>query len=174
MGLGLHRDVVEREVLAGEADVIAAPEGLADLDRLEESPHAPIERHAGGCEFLADRRIVRGEAHAEDDAPFGGAIERADDVREHDGIAQGGQEHARTELHPARAAGDGGHERERLVARARGQGVTDPDGVEARGLRALGHGQKRRRLRAVGHDGLARGNQYAELDSHRYLPGAYL
>src|SRR6185503_3516563 len=102
------------------------------------------------------------------------AIERADDVREHDWIAQGGQEHARTELHPARAAGDGGHERERLVARARGQGVTDPDGVEARGLRALGHGQKRRRLRAVGHDGLARGNQYAELDSHRYLPGAYL
>src|SRR5262245_15726069 len=173
MGLGLHRDVVEREVFAGEAHVIAAPERLADLDRLEESPYPPIERHAGGGEFLADRRIVRGEAHAEDDAAFGGAIERADDVREHDGIAQGGQEHARTELHPSRAAGDRGHERERLVARARRQRVADPDGVEARALRAFGHGQKRRRFRAVRHDGLARGNQYAELESHRYLPDAY-
>src|SRR5258705_7569650 len=139
----------------------APPERLADRDRLEESPDPSLEGHAGGGEFLANRRIVGGEAHAENDAALGGAVERADDVREHDGIAQGGQEHARAEPHPARASGHGGHERERLVARPRAERGADPDGVEAGGLRALRHGPERRRLRAAGHDGPTRGGEHA-------------
>src|SRR5439155_18280570 len=95
--LRLHRDVVEREVLAAEAHVVPPPERLTDLDRLEESPDAPLERNAGGRELFADRRIVGGEADAEDDAALRGAVERADDVHQDDGVAQRRQEHAGAE-----------------------------------------------------------------------------
>src|SRR5438067_835435 len=84
----LHRGVVEREVLAGERHVIAAPQRATDRERLEKAPDATLPRHAGGGEFLADRRRVGGDADAEDDAALGDAVERADDVRKHDGIAQ--------------------------------------------------------------------------------------
>src|SRR5438445_422120 len=85
--LGLHRDVLQREVLAAEAHVVAPPERLTDLDRLEESSDPVLEGNAGGGELLADRRVVGGEADPEDDAPIGHAVERADDVRQHHRVA---------------------------------------------------------------------------------------
>ena len=179
MGLRLHRDVLQREVLAAEAHVVALPQRLTDLDRLEESPDPPLEGNARGRELFADRRIIGGEADSEDDTPLGGAVERADDVGQDDRIAQRRQEHARAETHAPRTAGHGSQQRERLVSRPGDQRVADPHGVEARGLRALGHGQQRSRLRTTGHDGFASGDQHPELDSHLYLAaapdaGAYL
>ena len=173
LGLGLHRDVLEREVLAAEAHVVPPPQGLTDLERLQEPPDATLEGNARGGELLADRRIVGGDADPEDDATLGGAVEGADDVRQHDRVAQRRQEHARAQTYAPRAAGHRGQQRERLVSRPGDQRVPDPYGVEARGLRALGHGEQRRRLRTAGHDGLASRDQHAELDSHRYLPGWY-
>ena len=172
VGLGLHRHVVEREVLALKAHVIATPERLTDLERLEKAADPPLEGHAGGGELLADRRIVGGEADAQDDAALRRAIERADDMGQHHRIAQRRQEHTGAEAHAPGAPGDRRHQRERLVSGPGDQRVPDPHGVEACRLRALGHGQERRRLRMTGHDGLARGYQHTELDSHRYLPSA--
>src|SRR5205807_8677600 len=80
--LRLHGDVVEREVLAVKPDVVAAPEGAADLERLEKAAHAAVPRHAGGGELLPDRGRVGGDGDAEDDAALGHAIERADHVSE--------------------------------------------------------------------------------------------
>ena len=48
--LGLHGDVVQGEVRAAEAHAVLAPQGAADRERLEESPHAARERHAHGLE----------------------------------------------------------------------------------------------------------------------------
>src|SRR5439155_327445 len=71
--LRLHRDVLEREVLAAEADVIAAPQRPTDLERLEEPADAALERNTRRRELSADGRIVGGEAHPEDDPAFGRA-----------------------------------------------------------------------------------------------------
>src|SRR2546426_6969163 len=40
-------------------------------------------------------------------------------------------------------SGDSSQQRQGLVARPRGDRITDPDGIEAGGLGALGHGQHR-------------------------------
>ena len=168
MRLGLHRDVVQREMLAAEAHAVAGPQRATDLQRLEEAADAALPRHADGGELPADRRRVGGDADAEDHAALRHAVERADDVRQRHGIAQRGQQHAGAQPHARRARGDRGQQRERLVARPRRDRVADPDGVEAGRLRALGHGQQRRRLRAPGHHRLARGDEHAELGRHRY------
>src|SRR5262249_22248903 len=91
MWLRLHGDVVEREVLAAEADVIAAPQRSTDLERLEKAPDATLEWHADGLELLPDGRGVRGNADAEDHAALGDAIQRADDVGYHHRSAERGE-----------------------------------------------------------------------------------
>ncbi len=128
---------------AREADAVLPPQRATDRQRLEESPHATGEGNAHGLELLADGRRVGGDAHAENHAPLGDAVKSADDVGEHDRIAQGGQEHGRADAHPPRAGGHGREKGERLVPRPRGDRVTDPHGLEAGRLRALGHGQHR-------------------------------
>src|SRR5262249_6903006 len=129
--LGLHRDVVEREVLAREAHVITAPQRLADLDGLEEASDPALERHAGRRELFADRRIVGGEAHAQDHAALRGAIQGAHDVGQDDRVAQRRQQHARAEPHATCAARDRGHQGERLVAGPGDQGGPPPHPNEA-------------------------------------------
>src|SRR4029453_7824299 len=88
--LRLHRDVVEREMLAVEADPVPAPERAADLEHLEEASDAGVPGHACGGELLADGRGIGGDADPEDHAALGDAVERADDLGEHHGVAQGG------------------------------------------------------------------------------------
>src|SRR5262249_6015122 len=87
MRLRLDGDVVEREVLAAEADVVAAPQRAADLEHLEESSDPTLERHADGLEFLPDGRRVGRDADAQDHTALRHTVERADDVGQHDGIA---------------------------------------------------------------------------------------
>src|SRR5262249_56370978 len=86
--LRLDGDVVESEVLAREADPVARPERATDLEDLEETSDPALERHAHRGELATNGRRVGGDADTEDDAPFGRAIQRADDVGEHDGLAQ--------------------------------------------------------------------------------------
>jgi len=154
-------------VLAVEADVVAAPQGLADLEELEEAADAPLEGHPHVLELLADVRHVARDAHAQDDPSLRDAIERADDMGEDHGLAQSGQEHGRAQAHPLGARGHRGEKGERLVAWPRSDGVADPHGVEPARLGALRHGQERARLLTSRHHRLARGDEQAELDGHR-------
>src|SRR5262249_7869147 len=146
MRLRLYGDVMEREVLAAEADVIAAPQRSTDLERLEKAPDATLERHADGLELLPDGWRVCRNADAEDHAALGDAVQRADDVGEHHRIAQRRQKHRGAEPDAARSRSDGGQERQRLVAWPRGDRIADPHRVEAGPLGTLGHGQHGRRL----------------------------
>src|SRR5262250_3896792 len=93
MRLRVHGHVVEGKVLAVEADVVAAPQGLADLEELEDAAHAPLEGHPHVLELLADVRHVPRDTYAQDDPSFRDAIKGADDVGEDHGLAKRGQEH---------------------------------------------------------------------------------
>src|SRR5207302_3631512 len=53
MRLRLHRDVLEREVLAAEAGAVLPPQGAADLDRPQEASDAAAPRQAPRPEPLA-------------------------------------------------------------------------------------------------------------------------
>src|SRR5262249_25489541 len=98
------------------------------------------------------------------------AIEGGDDVGEDHGLAKRGQEHGRAQPHALGARGHCSEQGERLVARPRGDGVTDPHGVEAPRLRVLRHGQERARLLSPRHDGLTPGKQQAECNRHPGIP----
>ena len=87
MGLGVHGDVLEGEVLAVEAHAVAAPQGLADLQDLQEAADAPLEGNADVLELLADGRGVARDANAEDDPALRDAVERGHDLGEDDGLA---------------------------------------------------------------------------------------
>src|SRR5438034_5743227 len=123
MRLRLHGDVVEREVLAAEADVVTGPQRATDLEHLEESSDPTLERHADGLELLPDGRRVGRNADAQDHAALGHSVERADDMGQHDGIAQRGQEDRRAEPDAARPRGDSGQQRQGLVTRPRGDRI---------------------------------------------------
>src|SRR5207245_1725500 len=169
MWLRLDGDVVEREVLAAEADVVAGPQRATDLEHLEESSDPTLEWHADGLELLPDGRCVGRNADAQDHTALGHTVERADDVGQHDGIAQRGQEDRRAEPDAARPCGDSGQQRQGFVTRPRGDRITDPDGIEAGGLGALGHGQHGPGLGPPGHHGLTRRKQDAELDWRHHV-----
>src|SRR5439155_1125264 len=100
MWLRLDGDIVEREVLAAEADVVAGPQRATDLEHLEESSDPTLEWHADGLELLPDGRCVGRNADAHDHAPLGHTVERAGDVGQHGGVARRGDRETTRFLEP--------------------------------------------------------------------------
>src|SRR6185312_3338624 len=144
-------------------DRLAGPQRLAQPDRLVHAADPLLERHAHCLELEPDRRHVGGDADAQDQPALGDAVDRRHLVRQQHGIAQGWQQHRGAELGLPRARGDGGQERQRIVARPRRHRIADPDRIVAQLLGRLGQRQQRAGLVMVLHDALARRQQVSEL-----------
>ena len=144
---------------------LVGPEPPADRQSLLEAADALLEGHARGLELAPHRRGVGRDAHAEPEATLGEAIHRGHQMREHERMAEGGQEDGGAEPGAVRAGGHRGEEGEGLEARAREQRIAHPDRVVPRRLHLLRHGEERRGLEAARHHRVARGQQHADLDT---------
>ena len=153
---------------------LAGPQRAAQLHAFEQPPDALLERHARGHELGADVGNVGGDADAQDHAPLRDLVERGDLLRQHDGIAQGRQQHRGAELDARHAGGHGREQGQRIVPRPRQQRIADPDRVEPEARRAFGQLQQGHRLRPPRHGLLAGRQQVSNARRHGGPPGRFL
>ena len=152
-------------------DGFAAPQGAAQPQAFHHTAEAFFPGHAAGFELGADVGNVTGDADAEDDASIGYLVQRGDLVRQQHGVAQRRQQYGGAEFHPAGTAGDGGQQRDCVVAWPGGDGIADPDAVVTQALRPFRQRQQRRRFRPPFHDAFARRQQVSNARRHMFSPG---